>query len=465
MAFAGKSTGAELVKQADTLREQHSEPGYTKAVTLYRKAINSTPKSAMARAGLAMTQLIRTRTSIGSATTAQAMLKEGTASALRAVRLQPRLLQAQQAAALSAVLRGDADSARRSLRKAQLLDSRNSMNATLWGLLEHDAGKHEYCLRVALERSPKNYLALVALGSLYKSQGHWKQAERIYRSIVACYPKNAFARNALGAVLEAQNEMALAQIELREALRLAPTSAVTAKNLGDVLMFVGRDSEAVAILRQAVKNSPDYISARLSLATAYARNGKTEDAIGQLGRVTRMSPGNWNGWYNLGSILLSNGRAKEAEPCLRKAVALAPRSALALMDLGWCLYLQDRYAEARSYTQRARLLAPDLALARFNLGTIALASGKPEEAVDYYESALAKHQAFRISGVIDDLQNLQRKQPSNKEIDLLLGVLLERLDTQMAATHYERYIAAANDDPLRQRAVTRLDALTKSDKY
>lgn len=461
-AFAGKPTTAELVRQADKLREQHSEAGYTKAVTLYRKAINSAPKSAIAYAGLAMAQLIRARTSIGSATEAQAMLKEGTANTLRAVRLQPGLLQAQQAAALSAILRDDADSAKRSLRKAQLLDSRNPMNATLWGLLERDAGKQEYCLRVALKRSPKNYLALVALGSLYKSQGHWKQAERIYHSIVAYYPENAFARNALGAVLEAQTEMESAETELREALRLVPTSTVAAKNLGDVLMFMGRDSEAVAILRQAVKNSPDYISARLSLATAYARNGKTEDAIGQLKRVTRMSPGNWNGWYNLGSILLSNGRAKEAEPCLRKAVSLAPRSALALMDMGWCLYLQDCYAEARSYTQRACLLAPDLALARFNLGTIALASGKPEEAVDYYESALAKHQAFRISGVIDDLQNLQRKQPNNKEIDLLLGLLLEKLDTQTAVVHYERYIAAADDGPLRQRAMTRLGALTKS---
>lgn len=450
-----------LTQSAGAQRQRHSPAAYREAARLYRKAIAAAPKSAAGHAGLALVLLLQARTTWNTQADYSALVKEGAAQARHAWALNPGLPQARQAAALAAITLPDRAWTQRILARVEAQRAQPELAALLRGMLARDPAERQRWLQEAVDRSPKDYMALVILGGFYRQRGLLTEAEGIYRRMAEAYPESAFAQGELGSALLAHHQTRAAEAPLRASMHLDPHNPVAAKNLGDVLLATGRPAEAVKVLEPAVHRAPGYINARLSLAVALAQVGRMKDAERHLKEATRREPASFFAWNNLGSLYAMMGRAREAEVAIRKALSLNPRYAEAHLDLGWALYLQGRYEEAREATEKTLLLSPDLALARYNLGLILLASGQPEEGIDAYETAVRRDGGAHAPGAIAELRALQKHQPENREIDLALGILLEPNDPNAARICYARYIQGAKDGPLRQHATGRLGALMK----
>jgi tetratricopeptide (TPR) repeat protein len=76
--------------------------------------------------------------------------------------------------------------------------------------------------RAALELDPANYLAGLRLAFAVYNQGRYKEAEGLYRRVLARYPSDAVARSGLGWSLIKQGRRSEAWRELRDASLASP---------------------------------------------------------------------------------------------------------------------------------------------------------------------------------------------------------------------------------------------------
>src|SRR5262249_59158901 len=95
----------------------------------------------------------------------------------------------------------------------------------------------------------------------------------------------------------------------------------------------------------------------------------------------------------LGTMLRTVGRTEEAIAVLREAVAVNPEDAAACLNLGACLCEapSGNAAEGVSFLQRAAALAPQNVQAHILLCRMLLETGRREEALAAYRTALALH--------------------------------------------------------------------------
>jgi tetratricopeptide (TPR) repeat protein len=90
-----------------------------------------------------------------------------------------------------------------------------------------------------------------------------------------------------------------------------------------------------------------------------------------------------------GNAHLQSGELAEAAECYRKAVAADPADANAHVSLGFALRELQQFADANVVLHEAIALDPDVADAHYLLGTVAVARNAPDEAIGYFQKALA----------------------------------------------------------------------------
>lgn len=90
------------------------------------------------------------------------------------------------------------------------------------------------------------------LGSLYQSQGEWRQAQNIYEKLLEIHPHYAVAYYNLGITLKSLGEFREAIINYKKAIKLNPEYAEAYQNLGVVLFKVGKIEESLSAFKQAI---------------------------------------------------------------------------------------------------------------------------------------------------------------------------------------------------------------------
>jgi protein O-GlcNAc transferase len=134
-----------------------------------------------------------------------------------------------------------------------------------------------------------------AFAAAYREQrgGHWEEARRLYRQILAddrAYPEVLYN---LGIVCRKLGRVEEAVEAYQRALTLKPDFPEAENNLGNALRDLWRLDEAVAAFRRAVALKPDYAEA----------------------------------WNNLGATLKNQGQLEEAIPCFERTIELQPSNA------------------------------------------------------------------------------------------------------------------------------------------
>ena len=122
---------------------------------------------------------------------------------------------------------------------------------------------------------------------LYLS-GAYKQAEKIYRQILAFAPENADVLNMLGLVASAQNE----------------------------------HQEAIAYFYKALKNATNPLPIYFNLAVSLTSASKFNEAIEAYEHILKIAPDTKEVYNNLGGIYEKTGNAQKAKTSYQKAIEL-----------------------------------------------------------------------------------------------------------------------------------------------
>ncbi len=267
-----------------------------------------------------------------------------------------------------------------------------------------------------------------ALAVQHHLSGRLRDAEALYRQILAVQPGHAEARHYLGVIahqvgrhelavdyirqslaLEQNNAAAYTNLgeayrmlgridEAKEsfhrALQLDPRDAKSWSNLGNTLMAQGLFHEAIDAYRQSLQIQPDFVEAHNNIGNALSELGKAEEALAAYRRAIEIQPGFAEGHYNLGNLLREQNRLEEAATAYRRALELKPDHVDAENNLGRTRKKQGRTEEAIAAYRRALALNPDYAPAHNNLGNALAELGHAAEALAAFRRAVTLNPRF-----------------------------------------------------------------------
>jgi len=217
--------------------------------------------------------------------------------------------------------------------------------------------------------------------------GRLKEADQIYRQILAADPNHADALHLLGVVASQMGNHESAVQYIRQAIELNATESDFHGNLGNVFKAQGKLDVAVASYRRALELKPDDAGAHYNLGNAFRAQGSVVEAVACFRRALELNPEHAEAHNNLGNALKAQGKLDEAAACCRRALELKPDYAEAHNNLGNAFKAQGKLDEATESYRQALELKPELSEPHYNLGNVFLALGKLEEAVACFHRA------------------------------------------------------------------------------
>jgi tetratricopeptide (TPR) repeat protein len=199
---------------------------------------------------------------------------------------------------------------------------------------------------------------------------------------------------------------------------------------------LGKPAEAEAAFRAVLALRPEAGPARVGLGTALSAQAKHDEALEELAAAEKAEPKDAGVARALGLALTAAGRADEGRARLEAAAKLAPKDAATARALAEALLRAGDAAGARQVGERLAKAAPKHPMGDFLVGLAHDRLGESAKAIEAYERALAKDEAF-----LDAHKNLAIlcQVDSNTYSDQ------ERV--KQAFAHYERYFALGGADP------------------
>src|SRR5262249_29487024 len=247
--------------------------------------------------------------------------------------------------------------------------------------------------------APRLRLAEVLLG-----QGQPREAEELFRQVLAHDPDNAHAHLGLSRLAYQRNDWpdSLAHLDG------AADSPLTRKRAHTLLAEVHRrrgDPSAAERERRLAEDLPDDPEApdpfledlerrqvgrpaRLARASRLLKQDRVAEGVAVLRELVRDCPDSASAWLGLGRALIQQQHYRPAEQALCEAARLEPERVEGQFYLGVALFQQGRTPDATAYFHRATELRPDYALAQYNLGQCLKAQGDRGGAVAAFRAAV-----------------------------------------------------------------------------
>jgi tetratricopeptide (TPR) repeat protein/SAM-dependent methyltransferase len=251
------------------------------------------------------------------------------------------------------------------------------------------AGKHAGSAGPGSPAAAAEIAALLARAVRHHQAGELRDAERIYRDILARDPNHIKALNFLGLAVHqlGRNDAALQLIE--KAITLDEQVPESHYNVALVLQALGRTAEGAAHYERAVALKPDFAAAHMNLGNVRKEQGRPDEAIACYRRVLALSPRAAPAHYNIANVLAQRGDLEEAVAHYRQALALEPGFSEAHNNLGNACKELGRAQEAEAHYRRALALKPDYVEAHDNMARMLLSAGDIGGAFDHLRRALA----------------------------------------------------------------------------
>ena len=246
----------------------------------------------------------------------------------------------------------------------------------------------------------------------------------------------------LGRALGMLNEWAMAALVFQAAAELEPQYPEALAFLSEALYQTGQDGSAQ--VEMALQTNPDSIVANAIHAVQQRRMGNLDIALFSLYRAAALEPeqGIWQ--LEIASTLIEMDAVAEAFPHLKTAVLLEPLNIQfwkALSD--YCastgIYLRD---EGLPAARKVMLLAPDDPGSFDTMGRSLAALGDLENAIRYYQAALARDPAHASAHLhlAQAYLNQGRSQLALEHLALAQSYAIEDPQTLKTATRLmERY--------------------------
>ena len=160
----------------------------------------------------------------------------------------------------------------------------------------------------------------IAIGQTMQRNGYFRDAEIIYRQILAAKPRQPEALHFLGVVLTQTGRRDEGIASIMAALEIKPDYVDAISNLGNVLHEQGHFGHAEAAYRRAIQLKPDFADAYLNLAALVFETERFEEAVALSQRAMELGPTIPQERLDAANALAREGRhADAAEEYLRAA--------------------------------------------------------------------------------------------------------------------------------------------------
>jgi len=167
---------------------------------------------------------------------------------------------------------------------------------------------------------------------------------------------------------------------------------------GEALLITGKAKEAKEAMREKAAVDANDAAQKARIAEAYLSAGAREERAGNMAvaekhliHAVELDPHNDVALNYLGFMLADQGlRLDDAMGYIRRALEKEPNNGAYLDSLGWALFKKKDYAQAEKLLDQAVAAMADEPEIHAHLAELYLATGRPEEALRTWQTALDK---------------------------------------------------------------------------
>ncbi len=220
---------------------------------------------------------------------------------------------------------------------------------------------------VVPKAEPDTPESLFAMARSCQKAGRLREAEALYRRVLALRPDHAPSWHRLGAIAYQYGNHDAAVTLLRRALDLEGGNSSFHCHLGVALHALRKLEEAEACYRRALELEPGFADAWSNLGNVMLERGEAAAAIDCHLKALSISGDVGALHYNLGNALRASGDIVGAIRAYREAIRYAPSHADAHLNLALLLLLNGEMAAGlQEYEWRWRVSAPTSAARGFS---------------------------------------------------------------------------------------------------
>ena len=356
---------------------------------------------------------------------------------LKAVELNPRLVDARLLLAEFYLRVRDQDHARQQIESALKHNPRSVRALMLQGnlkILERDAKGAEAAFKKAVELYPDYAPAYVRLGLIYSLTMRRRDALESLEKALQLNPLQFDALSLIASiqVREKKYDEAIQICEKqKQKIGQNPADRAFIEDLEGKIYLAKEDlAKARRHFEKAIEADPNRLSPYLALARIYVREEKLDGAISKLEAILSNNPNYLVGHMALGAIYDQEGDPEKAEAYYRRALDIKgdfgpaannlawnlaekggnidealgfaqiakeqmPKSAAVMDTLGWIYYLKGIYLNAISELQDSVEIAPNNPVINYHLGLAYYKNKQPDAAREFLEKALEIDQNFK----------------------------------------------------------------------
>ncbi len=281
-------------------------------------------------------------------------------AANRILEIDPQSSDAYRLLGNAYALRGEKAIAKANLEQALLKNARNE--GALLDLYDLSMGDKNWdgaldALRRATLVNPENGAKLVALGRKARADGDLAHARQVFATAAAASPKDVSVLTEYASVLLQAKDLDAALEPLMKAAAIEPDREIVRANLASTLRRKGLWKDAEKEYREAVRADPNYAPALRGLGTLLLELGQAEQAIEPLKKAVLRDPTNVESAWALARAQRQTGALKDAAETLSASAALgkAPLDD----EAGAVAYERGRYEEAVGFFDRALAKEPN----------------------------------------------------------------------------------------------------------
>ncbi len=229
---------------------------------------------------------------------------------------------------------------------------------------------------VAKGTGPSASMATVRLAAFSVLDGKRSEAYKLIDEALQKAPKNHLAMSAKAELLLQDGKMDDALAAAKAAVALAePPAATTQIVLGRIHGARMEYSDAITAFNEAIRLNPRFLQAHLQLARTYFVMGRIDDSLAAAQEALKLQPNLPDAHLMVARAYLTKGDVGGAEKSLKLLSASHPKSAAVQAQLGFLEMLRKNPAAARIAFDRALQLDPNQGDALQALNTLDIRAG------------------------------------------------------------------------------------------
>ncbi|MFN3361156.1 MAG: tetratricopeptide repeat protein [Pseudanabaenaceae cyanobacterium] len=228
----------------------------------------------------------------------------------------------------------------------------------------------------------------------YHRSGQWRQAEQLYRQVLAQDPQQADAWHLLGVLALQVGDYTKAVELIQQAINLQNQNPNFYNSLGEAFRHQGQGELAIKSYRAALALKPDYGEVWMNLGLVYQALQRQTEAIDAYTNALQYQPNLGRALNNLGVLYRQQGEYEQAIAVLERAIQLHPNYSNAYDNLGLVYQSKGDYDRAISYHQQAIRLDNKDYHAYNNLGNAYQELQELDKAIECYRQAIKANPHF-----------------------------------------------------------------------